>query len=161
VVCSVDLIFFFTRATSIRIPEINQVLMELSFIGDSCTDSMEGSDHVEILCFEDTEGATEQFPRSPEASGTLASWKEFLSSGKPSSENLEVLAVSFGNLDLKIRKKNRSGATKKRARKAGSQRLLLGTAGQYQQGSRLGAARPEPSKCPVYLGCTHKKRKDC
>jgi hypothetical protein len=40
-----------------------------------------------------------------------------------------VLAEKVGTLDLKSKKKNRSGAAKKRARKVGSQKLLLGTAG--------------------------------
>jgi len=71
-----------------------------------------------------------------------------------------VLAEKVGTLNLKSRK-NRSGVAKKRARKVGSQKFLLGTAGQTQQGSRLVEARLGPCMCPLYLGCRHKKRKDC
>jgi len=142
----VDLIFNFTRGNSIRTPELNKELMEQFLTGDSCTDSAEGSSHGETLCSEASQGELSRISVHLR-SGTPANWEEHLSPGKTSYENLEVLAEKVGNLALKSRKKNRSGATKKQARKAGSQRFLLRSAGQPQQGSSLGAARPGPCRC--------------
>jgi hypothetical protein len=67
--------------------------------------------------------------------------------GSPISENFEVLAEKVGTLDLKGRKKNRSGAAKKRDRKARLAQALAGTSAssQLQQGSRSGGpALEEP-----------------
>ena len=79
---------------------------------------MEGPNHGELLCSEAPQGANEQHPLSSEASETPARWEEHFSPCSPNSDNPDVLAQD-GTLDLKSRKKNRSGASKKRqARKA-------------------------------------------
>ena len=142
-----DLIFNFTRGNSIRTLELNKELMEQFLTGESCTDSVEGSSHGGTLCSGAPQGELSRI-RLHLRSGTPANWEEHLSPLKTIYEDLEVLAENDGNLALKSRKKNRSGAAKKQARKVGSQRFLLGSAGQTQQGSRLGAARPGPCRCP-------------
>jgi len=157
VVCLVDLSFLFTRGISIRIPEINQELMELSFIGDSCTDSMEGSNHVEIQCFEDPEGATEQFPRSHEASGTLASWKDFLSSSKPSSENLQVLAVSFGNLVSRVERRTVVALPRSGPGRLGHRDSCWGLPANISRAPASGQLDPEPANVQ-YIWAAHTRR---
>ena len=85
--------------------------------GDSIKDFKEGPNHGELLYSEALHGASEQNPLSSEASETPASWEECLSPCSPNSNNPDVLA-EVGTLDLKSRKKNHSGMSKKRARKA-------------------------------------------
>jgi hypothetical protein len=79
---------------------------------DSIKDFKESPNHGELLCSEALQGATEQNPLSFEASETPASWEEHLSPCSPNSDNPDVLA-EVGTLDLKSRKKNRSGTPKK------------------------------------------------
>ena len=83
----------------------------------SSKDFKEGPNHEELLCSEAPQGANEQHPLSSEASEIPARWEEHLSPCNPDSDNPDVL-VEDGTLDLKSRKKNRSGVSKRRARKA-------------------------------------------
>jgi len=159
--CLVDLFFPFILGTCIRTPEINQELMERPLTGESSIPILWRTAVMGKSCVSRPYKGTEQNPLSPEASATPANWEEHLSPCKTSSENPEVPAEKVGTLALKSRKKNRSGASKKQAKNVGSHRLLLGSAGQPPQGSRVGGARPGPCRCPVCLGCRNKKRKDC
>jgi hypothetical protein len=117
--------------------EINQEPMECSLTWDSSKDSKETPSHGELLCSKAPQGATKQNPLSSEASETPASWQEYLPLCSPSSENFEVLAEKGGTLNLKSRKKNCSGAAKKRDGKARLAEALAGASagGQLQQGS--------------------------
>jgi hypothetical protein len=80
--------------------------------GNYSKDFKESPNHGELLCSETLQGATEQNPLSFEASETPATWEKYLSPCSPNSDNTDVLA-GVGTLDLKSRKKNRSGTSKK------------------------------------------------
>jgi hypothetical protein len=94
-------------------------------------------------------GATKQNRLPSEASETSASWQEHLPLCSPSSENFEVLAEKVGTLDLKSRKKNRSGAAKKWDRKARLAQALArpSAGGQLQQGSPK--VEPQPRRSQI------------
>ena len=137
-----------TRGTTSEKTEINQEPMEHSLTGDSSKDSKESPSHGDLLCSKAPQGATKQNPLSSEASETPASWQEHLPLCSPSSENFEVPAEKVGTLDLKSRKKNCSGAAKKRDRKA---RLAEAPAGasassQLQLGSPKVGPQPQRSQ---------------
>jgi len=76
------------------------------------------------LCSEAPQEATEQDPYPSEAGGTPARWKEQLASYSEISENL-VSSEKVSILGLQNRQKNRSGAAKRRARKARLPGILL------------------------------------
>lgn len=122
--------------------------MEQSLTGDSSKDSKESPSHGELLCSKAPQGATKQNPPSSEASETSASWQEHLPLCSPSPENFEVLAEKVGTLDLKSRKKNRSGAAKKWDRKARLAQALArpSAGGQLQQGSSKVEPQPRRSQ---------------
>jgi hypothetical protein len=92
------------------------------------------------------QGATKQ---NPGASKNPLSWKEHLSPGSPSSENLEVLAEKVGTLDLKSIKKNHGGAAKKQARRARLTEAPTGdSAGSQPQKGPSKGPPPPTSKQP-------------
>ena len=68
-------------------------------------------------CSQAPQGATGQIPCSPGTGETPTSPVEHLLSGTDNSRNLEVLTEKVGPLDLRSETKNRSGATKMRARR--------------------------------------------
>ena len=114
------------------------------------------------------QGADKQNPLSTEASETPARWQEHLFLCSPSSENLEVPAEKAGTLQLKSRKKNCSGADKKRDRKA---RLSEAPAGDsvgshnlnrdhQKLGLEFRAARHAACRSPVHMGSRLKGRKN-
>jgi hypothetical protein len=67
------------------------------------------------------------------------SWEQHLSTECTSSENLEGLAEKVGTLDLRTPTKNRSGATKKRARRAKVARAPVGGPPRLPQGGHTQA----------------------
>ena len=134
-------IFLYTCGTKTDMFRLSQKPEERSLTGDANIDSKEGSSSSDPLCSEAPQGATEQNSDLPGTRGTQAKWAEHLLLGSESSGNLEVLAERVGILDLQNKKKNCSGAAKKRARKT---RLAEAPAGN--------SARVQPQQVPPKLG---------
>jgi hypothetical protein len=89
---------------------------ERSLTGDSSKYSRDGSSDGDLPCSEAVQRATAQ---NHSMSGTCETPQgEHLSSDKDDTGNLVVLANKVGTLDLPPGKRNRSGAAKKRARRA-------------------------------------------
>lgn len=104
---------------------------ERSLTGDSDKDSRGSSSNGDPPRLEAPQGATGQNPKSPETSETPASREGHSLSGTENPGNLEVLTEKVGTLGLQGQKKNRSGAAKKRARRA---RLVEAPAGDSAGG---------------------------
>ena len=118
--------------------------------GDSDKDSRGSSNNGDLPRPEAPQGATGQNPNSPETSETRASWGERLLSGIENPGNLEALTVKVGTLGLQGQKKNRSGAAKKRARKA---RLAEAPTGDSTGGQPpLQGGQKHTLQGPVLLG---------
>jgi hypothetical protein len=91
---------------------------ESSTTGDSSKGSTEGSSQGTLWHLKAPPGAIGQDPDVQGEGEAPDSWEQHLSPERKSSENLEGLAEKVGTLDLRTPKKNRSGATKKQARRA-------------------------------------------
>jgi hypothetical protein len=98
--------------------KIQTQLEKRSLTGDSDKDSRGSSNNGDHPRPEAPQGATGQNPNSPETSETPASRGERLLSGIENPGNLEALTEKVGTLGLQGEKKNRSGAAKKRSRRA-------------------------------------------
>ena len=129
---------------------------ERSLTGDSDKDSRGSSSNGDPPRLEAPQGATGQNPKSPETSETPASREGHSLSGTENPGNLEVLTEKVGTLGLQGQKKNRSGAAKKRARRArlaeaptgdsaGGQPPLQG--GQKETHQRPSISEPQGKVC--------------
>jgi len=97
---------------------VEKEFKESSTTGDSTKDFTEGSSQVTLRRLKAQPGAIAQDPDVHGEGEAPDSWEQHLSPERKSLENLEELAERVGTLDLRTPKKNRSGAAKKRARRA-------------------------------------------
>jgi hypothetical protein len=110
--------FLLTRGTKIEKFKIDPEPKERSLTGDSKKDSREGSSYGDLQLLEAVQRATGQNPNVFGSSEALTSQGEYLSLSSDNTGNLEVLTEKVGTLDLWGVKRNHSGATKKRAKRA-------------------------------------------
>ena len=87
---------------------------------------------------------------------TSLTWEVRSSSSSFSPENLEDLTEKVGNLALQVTSKNRSGAAKKRARKARIAETPSGNSGRGQPRLALGD-QPQTLQKPGICGVQHGK----